>query len=58
MSGGPETSNTPVEELGRDVREFRGPADEIGTVHPAIVTPVVGDDPRERHPKPWVLVAR
>jgi hypothetical protein len=46
-----------MDEYHRDVRKLRRPAYEIDAVHPAVVTPVVGHDARERQPEPGVLVA-
>ena len=46
-----------MDEYRGNVRELRRPAYEIDAIHPAVVTPVVGDDARERQPEPWVLVA-
>jgi hypothetical protein len=46
-----------MDEYRRDVRELRRPTYEIDAVYPAVMTPVVGDDARERQPEPGVLVA-
>src|SRR5262249_37992837 len=46
-----------VDEYRRNVRELRCIANEIDTLHPEVVTPIVGDDARERQPEPGILVA-